>query len=132
MKLTYACRGVENILIHLGPIVFSENRSKHFASLCSKISPAHIICIHISYKKDNQISMVYLVTLNFCVNNSRTRRVGGSWGGCKSIVIELLPNGLKFSKSDYAGWMLVMGRWFMYIFITLHAYGLPWYRFFDF
>ena len=51
MKLTYEFRGVDNNLIPVGPVVFSENRSEHFASLCSKISPAHIVCINLSYKK---------------------------------------------------------------------------------
>ena len=51
MKLNYELCGADHVFRHLALVVFLQNRSEHFASLCSKISPAHIVCTHLCYKK---------------------------------------------------------------------------------
>ena len=48
------------------------------------------------YRKEHQILMVYLVTLNFSVNNSRTRRVGE--GGEQILCYRTPPGRLEIFK----------------------------------
>ena len=53
MKLDHELCWADPISRYLVPIVSLENRSEHFASLWRKISPAHIVCIHLRCKKSN-------------------------------------------------------------------------------
>ena len=41
-KLIYELCHTDHTSRHLAPVASPENRSEHFASLCSRISPAHI------------------------------------------------------------------------------------------